>query len=199
MYIVTADRIRSRRDPGDAVPLALSALSEVTGLMAERTVGDEVQAVTDSPLPCVAAVTALTTLDGWRIGIGLGPVDSLDPASPRSSHGPAFVAAREAIAQARTAPQQLAVRAPRDPQPESAGHAAAALWLLAAALRRRSPEGAEASALEAQGVSRREIATRLRISEQAVQQRLARALHREVAAGVDLCAWALGLAHDDAT
>ncbi|XVX18931.1 sigma factor-like helix-turn-helix DNA-binding protein [Actinomycetota bacterium] len=199
MYVITADRIRSRRDPEDAVPTALGALSEVTGLVSERTVGDEVQAMTDTPLACAQATLTLARLDGWRIGIGLGPADSVDPDSPRGSHGPVFVAAREAIGQARTAPQQLWVRGAGDAEPPSVGHAAAALWLVAAAVRRRSPEGAEASALEAEGLSRREIAARLEISEQAVQQRLARALHREIAGGLELCAWALGLAHDDVT
>src|SRR5688500_19628182 len=108
MFVLTADQKRSTRH-GDRVPEALAALADLavagsTGaarendgsgvaLPFERTVGDEIQGLLSTPAAAVRAVTALVRLGGWRMGLGIGAVDTPLPDSTRAASGPAFVAA----------------------------------------------------------------------------------------------------------
>ena len=99
MFVITADQVRSVRT-GDRVPAALDALAALGGSAGgivrafERTVGDEIQAVVSSAETVVDVVTTLTREGGWRIGIGIGPVDRPLPRSTRAATGPAFLLAR---------------------------------------------------------------------------------------------------------
>lgn len=192
-FVLTADQIASRRHE-DAVPGALAALASLDPaplLGFERTVGDEIQALTDDPATVVAAVLTLTRLDGWRIGIGLGAVEAPVPASTREARGPAYVAAREALGAARNSPTDLALRAAgtvgADPYREAAvTDAETALILLRWVVQRRTPEGWELlDLLAADPVSRHAAAT-LGISPSAVSQRLARSAHAEAQRGAEL-------------
>jgi hypothetical protein len=160
-------------------------------------VGDEVQALLDSPGAVVEAVARLTRLGGWRLGIGVGPVEEPLPATTRAASGPAFLAAREAVTQARSSPVDLrVVRAGvggRDYGLDEPAHRAeSALWLLVAVLRRRTPEGWEIAGMAGEGMTGRAMAERLGISPSAVSQRLARAGVTEARRGAELAAALLG-------
>ena len=205
MFVLTADQKRSTRH-GDRVPEALAALADLavagsTGaardedgsgiaLPFERTVGDEIQGLLSTPAAAVRAVTALVRLDGWRMGLGIGAVDTPLPDSTRAASGPAFVAAREAVAAAHSAPADLRIvhadGGPGYGGAHRARQAESALWLLTAVLRRRTPEGWEIVDMADAGLSGRDIADRLEISPSAVSQRLARAALHEGRRGAEL-------------
>ena len=108
--VVTADQRNSRR-AADRVPAALSTLDAVAGdrlaLPFERTAGDEIQGLAATGAAVVASIVALTRLDGWRIGIGVGAVDRPLPTSTRAARGDAYLAARTAISSARRNPVEL--------------------------------------------------------------------------------------------
>ncbi len=195
LLVVTADQVSSRRNP-DRVPMALSVLDRVGEwvLDVERTAGDEIQGLTDSPAAVVAAVTALTRLDGWRIGIGLGEVEMPLPPSTRAARGPAYLAAREAVESTHRAPAGLRVMANstsvtgidyRDCE-APARRAEAALVMLRTILERRTEEGWQVSDIMAPGMSGKMASEQLGISASAVSQRLSRAEHGAVLMGREL-------------
>ncbi len=124
MFVVTADQRGSRRH-GDLVPAALEALGRIRpGPLRrfERTAGDEIQAVCDDPVVVVDIVLVLMRTSGWRIGVGVGPVETPLPRSGRAGRGPAFVAARTAVGAAHANIAQLAVvPAPQGGSPVAVG------------------------------------------------------------------------------
>lgn len=194
MFVLTADQKASRRT-GDRVPEALDLLrstvrSDGVALPFERTVGDEVQGLLSAAEPLVQAICGLTRLGGWRIGVGIGQVDSPLPPSARAASGAAFLAAREAVGHARSSPVDLAVAgsvgglfyAAKD----RAERAEAALWMLVSLLRRRTEEGWQVAELIESGSSGREAAAVLAITPSAVSQRAARAAVQEVQRGREL-------------
>lgn len=210
MFAVTADQIRSVRT-GDRVPEALDVLARVCpeggGIVRrfERTVGDEIQGLLGTGAAVVAVVEALTRLGDWRIGIGIGSVETPLPRSTRAASGPAFLRAREAVVAARGANAQLAVRAndarphpARNRPPSTVGGPAygdsdvvnragelaeGVLWLLVATLRRRTNEGWDVVDVIESAGSGKAAAERLGISPSAVSQRLSRAAWSEVRRG----------------
>lgn len=198
-FVLTADQVGSR-SADDGVPAALAALGDLAVTLAfERTAGDEIQGLLDDPRAVVMAVTRLTRLGGWRIGLGAGAVDSPVPTSTRAARGPAYLAARAAIDTARTAPAELALALPKGVGADAYGEvndaaqdAEAALWLLRTVLARRSEEGWELMDLLEDGLTNARAAERLGISPSAVSQRLARALRTEVDRGTLLAARLLG-------
>ncbi|GAB3702945.1 hypothetical protein [Mariniluteicoccus flavus] len=201
--VIDADQRGSRRG-ADRVGAALTALAAIGGLTLpfERTAGDEVQALAHDPEAIVSAVTALTRLDldlppgtapGWRIGIGIGPVDDLAGInSTREARGPAYLAAREAVERAGSAPTRLAL----DGVGSDLAHAESALVVLRALLERRTAKGWEVvDAMAGSGDQKQsEVAATLGRSESAVSQRLDRALWREVRHAEALARHHLGLA-----
>ncbi len=224
MYVVTADQVGSRTGT-DRVPqtlLALDGLSPAPTRPFERTAGDEIQGVSDTPGGVLEIVTSLVRQGDWRIGIGIGPVELPLPASPREGRGPAFIAAREAVAAAHPVAAQLAVRLgmPAATSPAATAHAATsdpaggrratadgelqrqrhtdlaegALWLLVRLLRTRTPEGWEVTDLLSEGHPQREVARRLGISPSAVSQRVRRAGWAEQQRGESLVAYHLSVA-----
>ncbi|HTE74652.1 MAG TPA: hypothetical protein VK640_15865 [Actinomycetes bacterium] len=171
MLVLTVDQRRSRGS-ADQVERLLGWLEErrlPTVRRFERTAGDEVQGVLDSPPAAVGLVLDLVRQDRWSIGLGVGPVDEPLPTSTRAGSGPAFVLARDAVTRAKSRPTGLAVSGPAL---AAAGHAQTALDLAAALVQRRSERGWEAVDLAASGLSQVEVAKRLDISKQAVSQRL---------------------------
>ena len=201
MYAVIADQVGSREGE-DRVPLALAALAGVSddgvALPFERTAGDELQGLCSGPSALVTVVGVLTRLGGWRIGIGAGGVDTPLPHSTREARGSAYLAARDAIGAARSAPTELAlalagaegtVTAGRygDPIPELAD-AETALWLVRGVLERRSTEGWKLVDLLDEGLTKAQAAAALRISPSAVSQRLSRASRTEADRGAKLAA-----------
>ena len=197
MLVLTADQKRSTLR-GDRVPEALQALAalgppgEDSGVVLpfERTVGDEVQALLATPRAALHAVVTLVRLGGWRIGLGLGDVETPLPATTRAASGPAYLAARRAVGAAHASPADLcvvrAVGADGYGEDDRAHQAESALWLLVAVLRRRTAEGWEIVEMADTGLSGREIADRLRITPSAVSQRLARAAVHEARRGIEL-------------
>lgn len=171
-FVLTVDQARSRAGP-DRVDDALSLLAEIpTVLTFTRTVGDEFQGLLDDPVSVLDAILVLVRDSSWHVGLGFGPVDRpLPAADPRRARGEAFLAARDAVEQAKNDPLHLAVVAPERAAPEAAD-VKAVLDLLAALQTRRTVSGWEVADLAAQGLTQAETAERLGISRQAVQQRL---------------------------
>ncbi|SKC71354.1 SatD family protein [Krasilnikoviella flava] len=198
MIVVTADQRGSRRGV-DRVPEALAIVAARSAarpgvvLPFDRTVGDEVQGVLDATddgaALTVDLVLELVRDGGWSVGIGLGGVVRPLPAASRAASGPAFVRARTAVERARRRGRgsvPVAVVGPdEEPRATVAADAQALLHLLGAVVARRSPAGWEAvDTLVAQRgpAPQRASAAVLRVSEQAVSQRLRAALWAEDAA-----------------
>ncbi|HRC13829.1 MAG: hypothetical protein V9G15_00230 [Dermatophilaceae bacterium] len=151
MYVITADQVDSRRR-ADRVPEVLTLLAGRRSARAnpfERTAGDEIQGVSTDPRDVLAVVASLIRAEGWRVGIGIGPVDLPLPTSPRAGRGPAFIAARNAVREAHPSPGQLAVRMGTTPELDPSvrevrdrhtRYAESALLLYARLLRSRTPE-----------------------------------------------------------
>lgn len=195
-YVILADQVSSRGG-ADGVPAALARLGPALGdrlvLPFERTAGDEIQGLCGDPAEVVDAVCELTRLGGWRIGIGVGGVETPLPASTREARGEAYVAARKAIGNARSSPTQLALlEADGTVGGDDYGgrvdatDAETALWLLRGVLQQRSQEGWELMDLLDQGLTGAEAATTLGISPSAVSQRLSRARRAEATRGAAL-------------
>lgn len=190
VFVLTADQRGSRRRD-DRVPTALSALAGVDVLLAfERTAGDEIQALMSSPASIVDAVEALVRDGEWRIGIGVGEIESPLPASTRAARGPAYLAAREAIEEAGKVPPGLRIVAGSDHGLHYDGlvrDAEGALWLLSQLLQRRTAAGWEVSDLMETSMTQAAIAARLGVTGAAVNQRLRAARHLEGRRGRELC------------
>ncbi|MGF1661584.1 MAG: hypothetical protein ACFCVG_03795 [Kineosporiaceae bacterium] len=173
MYALTVDQRGSRRT-GDRVPQALAALAREVPhprLAFERTAGDEFQGLVSSADEVLDAVSTLSRLGGWSIGIGAGEVSQPLPDSTREARGPAFIAAREAVESARRRPRpRLAVRGP---DVVTARHAETGLRLLLLVLDARSRPAWEAAELVRRGATHSAAAEALGITRQAVGQRLA--------------------------
>ena len=175
-FVVIADQVDSRTE-SDRVPLALDALSGVGLLLPyERTAGDEIQGLVAAGDAVVTSMTALTRLDGWRIGVGVGLVDEPLPESTRAARGDAYLAARTAIGTARRSPVALSLVAGDSVRGGGYGEhvedAETALWLLRSMLARRTREGWELMNLQNQGLTNAQAAERLGISPSAASQRL---------------------------
>jgi hypothetical protein len=193
-FAVIADQISSRTED-DLVPAALTQLQAIPAVLAfERTAGDEIQGLLDSPAALVSAITALTRLSGWRVGVGLGVAEEPLPTSTRAARGPVYLAAREAITAARKQPTSFAVRVAetvssgRYPELDAAAEAAeTAVWLWRSVLTRRSAEGWELMDLLDLGHTNADAARALGISPSAVSQRLTAASREEGRRGAALC------------
>ena len=200
MYVVTADQKRSRTGK-DRVPAVLAELNsrppwgtsghpkpsgaDRSARAFERTAGDEVQGLLATPASVVDVVITLLR-SGWWVGVGIGPVDQPLPETARAGRGPAYVAARQAVESAKTAPGGVCVAGG-----PGADQAEAAAWLLAALVARRTPQGWQVVDLVAQGAKGVEAAAKLGISPQAVSSRLRVAGWAEEQRGRQLLTWLL--------
>ena len=181
MFVVTADQRASTRE-GDRVAQLLADLApwerdwaDSIVLPLERTVGDEVQTVLSTPDAAVDLALTLARAKQWAVGIGVGGVDEPLGASARASSGVAFVLARKAVERAKlkTEPVSLAVAGTHEGAAEAA---TAVMQLLASVVRRRSAAGWEVADLLKDGATQRDVAAQLKISDQAVSQRVASAM-----------------------
>lgn len=190
-FVVVADQIASR-STSDQVPQALAALESLaTVLPFERTAGDEIQALVTSPETVVSAMARLTRLPNWRIGVGLGQVETPLPSSTRIARGPAYYAARTAIEAAKDQPNDFALHCWAEAGPrliEATAEAETALWLLRNILSRRSRQGWEVVELLDTGLTNAEAALSLEISPSAISQRLKLSAREEGRRGAALCA-----------
>lgn len=172
MFAITADQIDSRHGP-DLAESALGLLARVGGsrlaLPADRTAGDEVQAITDDPHAALELILELARTERWSIGIGIGAVRTPLPADTRAATGPALIAAREAVDSAKKRPSRAAV-AGAGIRPDAAT-LQATLELLLHLRERRSPEGWELYDLVESGLTQAEAAGALGITPQAASKR----------------------------
>jgi DNA-directed RNA polymerase specialized sigma24 family protein len=121
----------------------------------------------------------------------VGPVRQPMPRETRAGAGPAFENAREAVERAKHSPGRVAVSAPPPASwqgpPEAGGEeqtmlleaVEAGLQLLAELEFRRSDEGQDAGRLVDAGLTQREAAEQLGITQQAVSSRLRSGLWHE--------------------
>lgn len=205
VFAVTADQRHSRRAE-DRVPQALAGLDQALQgralLPAERTAGDEIQLLLARPADVLQVVEELSRQGGWRLGIGLGAVETPVPPSTRSARGPAYLAARAAVERSHATPTGLALMVAMDPTKIVGGApysdhqvaedgavrtAEAALWLLQELLRGRSAEGWQIVELLDEGIGVGQAAQRLGISASAASQRHHRAGWEVGVRGRELC------------
>ena len=181
MFVVTTDQQASTR-VGDRVDILMSALEPwsaqwagAIALPAERTVGDEIQIVLTTAEAALDLGLTLARAREWSVGIGAGPIEEPLGTSARASSGPAFLAARRAVERAKlkSEPVPIVVAGVHE---DAAEAATAVVQLLASVVRRRSHAGWEVADLLDTGLTQRDIARSLSISEQAVSQRVASAM-----------------------
>lgn len=169
MFVVTADQ-RGSRTGSDLVPAGLRAIAGLAGtrlaLAPQRTAGDEVQVAIPDAQAVIDVALHLARLQDWSIGIGVGPVEQPLPADVRAARGTAFLHAREGVDRAKKAPTRISVVGG-----DEAADAEALLRLLVELRDRRTAEGWELYDLLAEGLTQREAAARLGITEGAVSQR----------------------------
>ena len=173
MFVMTIDQRGSRRGP-DLVGRLLERLSDgpaagqgvVRGF--ERTAGDEVQGLLDDATVVVDLALRMAREQSWSVGIGAGGVRRPVPASVRAGAGPAFEHARKAVERAKSVGPHVAVEGEDAGRGREAGDL---LGLLAVLVQRRSAAGWEVVDLLVQGLTQREVAARLGVSAQAVNQR----------------------------
>lgn len=171
VVVLTVDQRASRTTP-DAVPELLALLADVpTALPFTRTAGDEVQGVLDRPDAVPAALETLLRDGRWHVGVGLGEAEEPLPATSPEARGPAFVAAREAVQQARTAPWHVRVECDDTRSSRWAEQLESATWLWASLLARRSDKGWEVADVLDRGLSHEQAGAALGISQSAVSQR----------------------------
>ncbi len=171
-YVLTIDQISSRRRR-DLVAATMAALTErFPGTPVTRTVGDEFQVLfSGRPVSVVDAILSLMREGAWHVGVGVGRVEEPTPVDLREARGPAFLAARRAVEEAKERADHLRVVA--TPPAENEADEAEVLLSLVLALRtRRSAAGWAAADLSEEGLTQAEIGDRLGISRQAVHQRL---------------------------
>lgn len=168
--VLTVDQRGSRSAP-DRVTGLLSALEDLPARLGfRRTAGDEAQALLTDPQHLPPVLERVLRSGDWRVGVGVGAVETPLPHDVREARGPAFVHARSGVEEARHSPGGIRVVA-------DAGAADAALaletavWLWAALLGRRTPRGWEVADLVDDGATHEQAAERLGITQSAVSQR----------------------------
>lgn len=180
MFAITADQIDSRHGP-DLADHALALLGRIGGdrlaLPADRTAGDEVQAITADPRAALELILELARTGDWSIGLGVGDIRTPLPADTRAATGPALIAARDAVEAAKKRPSHAAVAGPGI-RP-SADTLQATLELLLQLRERRSAEGWELYDLVESGLTQADAAAELGITPQAASK-------RAIAAGIRL-------------
>ncbi|MGO3063073.1 MAG: MarR family transcriptional regulator [Brevibacterium aurantiacum] len=168
MYVMTIDQ-RGSRERTDGVPEVLELLGRVeTRLGFERTIGDEVQGVLDSPEQVTLAVRLLAAQAEWHIGIGIGSVENPLPTSTAEGRGEAFYAARRAVEAAKNAPANLVV----DPSANHASLAESALRLLIWTFENIRPQSRRYidRRLDHPDATQNDIAAHFDVSQQAVSR-----------------------------
>ena len=166
--VFTVDQ-RASRSGHDRVPELLQRLAaHRMTLPFERTVGDEIQALTTDPTRVAEVAETLLRTGGWNVGIGLGEAEEPLPEHSREGRGSAYLHAREAVTAAKRSPWHVCVRGE---SPQAARALESALWLWADLLHRRSSKGWAVVDLLDSGLTQEEAARRLGITQSAVTQR----------------------------
>lgn len=196
MFVVTMDQVRSRSGD-DLVPAFMADLiandPQLEGAsqaekerFVDRTAGDEVQVLVDTPQRALSIVRRALRDSAWHIGLGVGHAEIPEGEAVRVGRGEAFVNARKAVDRAKTfpAPGRVAVVAADE---QTAKEAEALLRLLALAIGPRSREAWEViDIVEAKSLTYSEIGKKLGITQQAVSQRMRAARWSEEQAALPL-------------
>jgi len=168
MFAITADQVDSRNTP-DLADDALRLVAELGGdrlaLPPDRTAGDEVQAVTADADAALTIVLGLLRTGSWRVGLGIGDVETPLPAATRAARGTAFIAARAAIESAKRRPSRFAAEG------GSGAGVQPLIDLLLALRERRSSEGWQLFDLLESGHRQQDAAALLGITPQAASRR----------------------------
>lgn len=189
VFVFTIDQVASRK-AADQVPLLLTELSAIKMLIPfARTIGDEIQGVTESPREAVEITRRVIAPNNWHIGIGIGPLRPAERELRTSTEGTSevFAVARAAVEAAKKKPgrAQAAVRhvntAASSAEPELSAHLEALLGLLIGINARRSPSqwAAINAALENPTATQAELAEKLNMTQQGVAKSLAAAMWRQ--------------------
>lgn len=179
MFVITADQVNSRGSD-DIVDDTLLDIGREHGarlvLAPDRNAGDEIQILLSDADAAIEIVLKLTRSGRWSVGVGIGTVEYPLPTETRAARGPAFIAARDAVTAAKRTPTRFALRREPSDSPATATQDAESLISAVLALRiRRTRPGWEVYDLLAEGLTQREAAQRLGISEQAVADRVSAA------------------------
>ncbi|GAA4372194.1 helix-turn-helix domain-containing protein [Paeniglutamicibacter cryotolerans] len=173
MIVITIDQRKSRSRPDYVDPLVHQLNHSWEMLRAfERTAGDELQGVMSDGEAAVRLAMDVVATGLWSIGIGVGSVVHPLPQQTRAGQGPAFEAARDAVERAKSSPGWIAVSGVTG----EAERIQAELQLAAELVRRRTRPATEAGMLIDAGLTQKEAAARLGVSQQAVSARLNAAL-----------------------
>lgn len=172
--VVMADQRGSRRGPDLVAPLleTLNAPQQPWSMRLpfERTAGDEVQGLLNSPLSLPSLIRHFGDSDQWSVGVGFGEVSTPLPASTRAATGSAYLAAREAVENAKRASGNVQLRS--TPGLLDISVLEALVQGLYFIQRSRSQAGHEAVNFARRGASGKATAEALGISPQAVSNRL---------------------------
>ena len=206
MFVLTADQVDSRSHD-DAVTAALARIAEVAPddlvLPAERTAGDEIQALTASAAAALRLVLDLSRDGRWSIGVGVGPVRLPLGDSTRASTGDAFFAARTAIDAAKRTPGRFALRAQTEREAGPNGIRAvdveALVGVVLALREKRTDKGWEVHDLLAAGETQKRTAAVLGITQGAVSMRARTGSSREELAASEALVRLLGTLDDTTT
>lgn len=173
MIVLTIDQRDSRHSP-DRVDELVARLNAAypTVRPFERTAGDELQGVLDDGRAAVELLLDVALDEAWSVGLGVGSVKEPLPEQTRAGAGEAFEAARDAVERAKHAPASVAVSGAG----AEAQRLEAELQLVAEVNERRTESSQEAGRLVEQGLSQRQAAAKLGITQQAVSSRLASGL-----------------------
>ncbi|WP_372699250.1 hypothetical protein [Arthrobacter sp. JSM 101049] len=173
MIVLTIDQRDSRHSPDRVDGLVARLNADYPTVRAfERTAGDELQGVLDDGRAAVELLLDVALDEEWSVGLGVGSVKEPLPEQTRAGAGEAFEAARDAVERAKHAPASVAVTGAG---PE-AQRLEAELQLVAEVNRRRTASSQEAGTLVDRGLSQRQAAVSLGITQQAVSSRLASGL-----------------------
>lgn len=174
MFVVIADQIGSRTDR-DRVADLLHRLDARAGdrlaLPAERTAGDELQALTADPAAALDIVLECLRGKHFRAGLGIGDVAGELPASIREASGPAFIAGRRAVQKAARTSIHFAAAGADTAAADAADDVDALIALLLTGRARWSAQSWELYDLLEQGLTQAAAAERLGITPQAVSKR----------------------------
>jgi hypothetical protein len=186
--VVTVDQKRSRRAARPRAAELAKLLNEepdvanAKWMPFEVTVGDELQGVLFQPVNVIPVLRLIARDRGWWVGIGIGNIE-VPGESTRVSTGTAFVHARRAVDRAKNLPWGVAVEGGGWPRVNELDRAIA-LWVTL--LLTRSHRGWETVDLRLRGLTEPDIASRLGITQQAVNQRLRAAFFAQEVEGTQL-------------
>lgn len=173
MIVITADQIDSRTTPdvaGEVIEFVNGRFSDRLLLAAERTAGDEIQALVDSGRAALEIALALTRSRRWSVGIGIGTVREPLGRGIRESTGDAFVSARSAVERAKKRPTRFALVSLASPA--RAAEVEALVDLLLVLRARRTEQGWEMRDLVSRGLTQADAAVELGITPQSASKRV---------------------------